>query len=58
LSLSTPRRGAKGDSPALSLPLEKVEEEDIDIAKPVTAWARLAIGEIAKSKSARLEQAS
>lgn len=44
------------DSASAFLPLEKVEEEGIDITEPVTAWARLATGELVKSKPTRLTQ--
>jgi hypothetical protein len=47
---------ASRDSASAYLPLDQVEAEGINIAMPVTAWARLATGELVKSTPTPLTQ--
>lgn len=53
---SIPGAVASHDSGSAFLPLDQVEAEGIDITEPVTAWARLATGELVKSDPTRLRQ--
>ncbi len=47
---------APRDSASAYLPLDQVEAEGINITEPVTAWARLATGELVKSTPTPLTQ--